>query len=153
MVYPDYAAVDSPEHRARFEAAWGQALDPVRGLTVVEILNAAAAGEIRAMYILGENPAMSDPDQSHARAALASLDHLVVQDLFLTETAMLADVVLPASAHAEKLGSYTNTNRQVQIGRPVRPPPGAARLGLADHPRPRQPPGARLGVRRCGRDL
>jgi formate dehydrogenase major subunit len=128
MVLPDYAAVEVPEHRQRFEAAWGHTLDPVRGLTVVEILNAAAAGTIQAMYILGENPAMSDPDQTHARAALAALKHLVVQDIFLTETAMLADVVLPAGAHAEKLGSYTNTNRQVQIGRPIRPPPGEARV-------------------------
>ena len=79
------------------------------------------------MYIMGENPAMSDPDQDHARAALAKLEHLVVQDIFLTETAWYADVVLPASAHAEKLGTYTNTNRQVQMGRPALDLPGEAR--------------------------
>jgi formate dehydrogenase major subunit len=79
------------------------------------------------MYILGENPAMSDPDQAHARAAFAHLEHLVVQDIFLTETAWHADVVLPASAHAEKWGTFSNTNRQVQISRPVLDPPGEAR--------------------------
>jgi formate dehydrogenase major subunit len=94
---------------------------------VVEIMNAILADEIKAMYILGENPAMSDPDQNHARAALAKLDHLVVQDIFLTETAWQADVVLPASAHAEKTGSFTNTNRQVQLARAAVPLPGDAR--------------------------
>ncbi|WP_026381225.1 formate dehydrogenase subunit alpha [Afifella pfennigii] len=127
MVYPDYLSVEDPDIRGHFEDAWGRSLDPERGLTVVEIVDAIHAGEIRAMYILGENPAMSDPDQHHARAALAKLDHLVVQDIFLTETAFHADVVLPASSHAEKLGTYTNTNRQVQIGRPVLPLPGEAR--------------------------
>jgi formate dehydrogenase major subunit len=127
MVYPDYRSVEDPDVRVGFEDAWGRALDQKRGLTVVEIMHAIHHGEVRAMYVMGENPAMSDPDQSHARAALAKLDHLVVQDIFLTETAFHADVVLPASAHAEKLGSFTNTNRQVQIGRPVLAPPGQAR--------------------------
>lgn len=127
MVYPDYRSVEDPDVRAGFEDAWGRALDQRRGLTVVEIMHAIHHGEVRAMYVMGENPAMSDPDQRHARAALARLDHLVVQDIFLTETAFHADVVLPASAHAEKLGSFTNTNRQVQIGRPVLAPPGQAR--------------------------
>ncbi|MBL8590167.1 MAG: formate dehydrogenase subunit alpha [Methylobacteriaceae bacterium] len=127
MFYPNYARVEDDAVRARFESAWGVALDRKRGLTVVEILNAILARQIRAMYILGENPAMSDPDQRHAREALASLDYLVVQDIFLTETAWHADVVLPASAHAEKLGTFSNTNRQVQIGRPVLSPPGDAR--------------------------
>ena len=86
---------------------------------------------IKGMYILGENPAMSDPDVQHAREALAHLEHLVVQDIFLTETAWHADVVLPASAHAEKWGTFTNTNRQVQIARPVVPPPGEARQDWA----------------------
>ncbi|MBK9081364.1 MAG: formate dehydrogenase subunit alpha [Rhizobiales bacterium] len=131
MFYPDYMSVEDAATRARYEAAWGVALDPKRGLTVVEIMNAILAGRIRGMYIVGENPAMSDPDQTHARAALASLDHLVVQDIFLTETAWHADVVLPASAHAEKLGSFSNTNRQVQIGRPVVAPPGQARQDWA----------------------
>jgi formate dehydrogenase major subunit len=84
-------------------------------------------GDIRGMYILGENPAMSDPDVDHARAALAKLSHLVVQDIFITETANFADVILPASAFAEKTGTVTNTNRQVQMGRPAVPPPGDAR--------------------------
>src|ERR1700744_6561244 len=116
--------------RGAFEKLWGQQLDPVRGLTVVEIMNAIHAGEIHGMYVEGENPAMSDPDLNHARQALAMLDHLVVQDLFLTETAFHADVVLPASAFAEKSGTFTNTDRRVQIGRPVLPPPGDARQDL-----------------------
>ncbi|MBA5779116.1 formate dehydrogenase subunit alpha [Stappia sp. F7233] len=127
MVYPDYKSVEDANVRARYEDAWGRSLDPARGLTVVEIMDAIHEGEIRAMYIMGENPAMSDPDQIHARAALAKLDHLVVQDIFLTETAWHADVVLPASAHAEKLGTFTNTNRQVQLGRPALDLPGEAR--------------------------
>jgi formate dehydrogenase major subunit len=90
-------------------------------------MDAVHEGEIKGMYIMGENPAMSDPDQDHARDALAKLDHLVVQDIFLTETAWYADVVLPASAHAEKLGTFTNTNRQVQMGRPAIDMPGEAR--------------------------
>jgi formate dehydrogenase major subunit len=127
MFLPDYKSVENPEIRSVYEDAWGRTLDPARGLTVVEIMDAIHAGDIRGMYIMGENPAMSDPDQIHARAALAKLDHLVVQDIFLTETAWHADVVLPASAHAEKLGTYTNTNRQVQLGRPAVPLPGSAR--------------------------
>lgn len=127
MVFPDYRSVETPNIRAEYEDAWGRTLDPVRGLTVVEIMNDILAGGIEAMYVQGENPAMSDPDQAHARKALASLKHLVVQDIFLTETAWFADVILPASAHAEKLGTYTNTNRQVQIGRPCVPMPGEAR--------------------------
>src|ERR1700674_4511640 len=101
MMFPDYMRVDDQQVRARFEAVWGAKLDPVPGLTVVEIMNAVHAGEIRGMYIMGENPAMSDPDLNHAREALAHLQHLVVQDLFLTETAAYADVVLPASAWPE----------------------------------------------------
>jgi len=127
MVYPDYQSVEKAEVRKLFETFWGQQLDPKKGLTVVEIMNAVHAGQIRGMYIEGENPAMSDPDLNHAREALAKLEHLVVQDLFLTETAFHADVVLPASAFAEKLGTYTNTDRRVQLGRPVIPPPGEAR--------------------------
>jgi formate dehydrogenase major subunit len=127
MVYPDYQSVEKPQIRELFEKAWGQALDPKRGLTVVEIMNAVHAGEIRGMYVEGENPAMSDPDLQHAREALAKLDHLVVQDLFLTETAFHADVILPASAFAEKAGTFTNTDRRVQMARPVIRPPGDAR--------------------------
>jgi formate dehydrogenase major subunit len=96
-------------------------------LTVVEIMNAVHAGQIKGLYIEGENPAMSDPDLNHAREALATLEHLVVQDLFLTETAFHADVILPASAFAEKTGTFTNTDRRVQLAWPVIKPPGDAR--------------------------
>jgi formate dehydrogenase major subunit len=127
MVYPDYKSVEDPTARAFFEKFWGRPLDAKNGLTVVEILNEAREGRIRGMYILGENPAMSDPDLSHARAALASLDHLVVQDIFLTETAFHADVVLPATAFPEKDGSFTNTDRRVQLARKALDAPGEAR--------------------------
>ena len=102
----------------------------MRGLTVVEIMDAVHAGQIKGMYVEGENPAMSDPDLNHARGALAMLDHLVVQDLFLTETAFHADVVLPASAFAEKSGTFTNTDRRVQMAQPVVEPPGEAKQDL-----------------------
>ncbi|MBX6374133.1 MAG: formate dehydrogenase subunit alpha [Acetobacteraceae bacterium] len=131
MMFPDYRRTQDPATRTFLEELWGSRLDPQPGLTVVEILDAAWRGEIRGMYIMGENPAMSDPDAAHARAGLARLDHLVVQDLFLTETAALADVVLPASAWPEKDGTVTNTNRQVQMGRKVLEPPGEARQDLA----------------------
>ena len=130
MFYPDYQSVSREDVRKAFETFWRAELDPERGLTVVEIVGAIHAGEIRGMYIMGENPAMSDPNVGHARAALAKLDHLVVQDLFLTETAYFADVVLPASAFPEKEGTFTNTNRQVQISRVALPLPGAARQDL-----------------------
>jgi formate dehydrogenase major subunit len=124
MMYPDYARVTLPDSQAKFEKLWGMKLDPDAGLTVVEIMNAVLAGKIKGMYIMGENPAMSDPDLHHARAALAALDHLVVQDIFLTETAYLADVVLPASAFPEKTGTFTNTDRMVQLGRRALDLPG-----------------------------
>ena len=130
MFYPDYTPVSDPDVHARYETFWNAKLDPVRGLTVVEIMDAIHQGTIRGMYIMGENPAMSDPDADHAREALAKLEHLVVQDLFLTETAFHADVVLPASAFPEKWGSFSNTNRQVQMGRPALPLPGEARQDL-----------------------
>jgi formate dehydrogenase major subunit len=128
MVFPDYQPVDDPKIRESFEALWHTPLDDKRGLTVVEIMDAVHRDEIRGMYIMGENPAMSDPDVEHAREALAKLEHLVVQDIFLTETAKYADVVLPASAWPEKDGTVSNTNRQVQIGRAALPLPGNARL-------------------------
>ena len=130
MMLPDYQRVDNPAARARFEQAWGATLDPKPGLTVVEIMDAIDAGQIRGMYIMGENPAMSDPDANHARAALAALEHLVVQDIFLTETAYLADVILPASAFPEKTGTFTNTDRLVQLGRQAIDPPGEAKQDL-----------------------
>ena len=128
MFFPDYRSVENGDIRGQMEDFWGRSLDPIKGLTVVEIVDAIHDGDINGMYVMGENPAMSDPDQLHVRSALAKLDHLVVQDIFLTETAWHADVVLPASVHAEKLGTYSNTNRQVQIGRPTLPLPGDARL-------------------------
>ena len=131
MVFPDYKSVEDPAIRGMYEEFWGTTLPPKRGLTVVEIMHAIHDGEIKGMYVMGENPAMSDPDVQHARAALAHLECLVVQDIFLTETAWHADVVLPASAHAEKWGTFTNTNRQVQIARPVIDPPGDARQDWA----------------------
>src|SRR5437667_3444097 len=130
MFYPDYQRVATPEAKARFEKLWGMELDATAGLTVVEIMHAARKREIRGMYIMGENPAMSDPDVDHAREALASLDHMVVQDIFLTETAYLADVVLPATAWPEKVGTVTNTDRMVQLGRKAIEPPGEAKEDL-----------------------
>jgi len=127
LVFPDYARVGVAENLKKFETLWDAKLDPEPGLTVVEIMDAIHDDNIHGMYILGENPAMSDPDAGHAREALAKLDHLVVQDIFLTETAMFADVVLPATAWPEKDGTVTNTNRQVQIGRKALDAPGEAR--------------------------
>lgn len=130
LAYPDYRRVDDPAAQARFAAFWGTSLDPRVGLTAVEIINAAYEGRIRGMLIMGENPAMSDPNLHHARAGLARLEHLVVQDLFLTETAYMADVVLPASAWPEKTGTVTNTDRRVQLGHRALAPPGDARQDL-----------------------
>ncbi|MEQ8395149.1 formate dehydrogenase subunit alpha [Thalassobaculum sp.] len=127
MMFPDYKLVENADIHARFEEFWGTSLDPKKGLTVVEITDAIHAGTIRGVYVMGENPAMSDPDQHHTRSALEMLEHLVVQDIFLTETAAFADVVLPASAFPEKTGTVTNTNRQVQMGRQALQPPGDAR--------------------------
>lgn len=128
MFLPDYQTVTSDAIRAKFTGVWGSGdFSNEKGLTVTEILDAVHAGQIKGMYILGENPAMSDPDLTHAREALAKLEHLVVQDIFLTETANYADVILPAAAFYEKNGTVTNTNRQVQIGRAAVAPPGEAR--------------------------
>ena len=151
MFLPDYQSVTDEGVRSAFDEIWQEGqINPEKGLTVTEIMDAVHDGDITAMYVLGENPAMSDPDVEHARDALAKLKHLVVQDIFLTETANYADVILPSSAWPEKTGTVTNTNRQVQMGRPAVPPPGEARedwaitvalarkLGLSwdyDHPR------------------
>ena len=115
MMYPDYQLVDKDNNKDFFEKLWNTSLDDKKGLTVVEIMDAIHENTIKGMYILGENPAMSDPDLNHAREALQMLEHLVVQDIFLTETATYADVIFPASAWPEKNGTVTNTNRQVQI--------------------------------------
>ena len=130
MMYPDYQRVNTDEANRRFEQFWGTPLDKKPGLTVVEIMDAAYEGRIRGMYIMGENPAMSDPDVEHARAAMAKLEHMVVQDIFLTETAYLADVVLPATAWPEKDGTVTNTDRMVQLGRRALKAPGEAKEDL-----------------------
>ncbi|MCH7866411.1 MAG: formate dehydrogenase subunit alpha [Myxococcales bacterium] len=127
MSYPDYQPVSSPEVRAHFEAAWNIPLDPKPGLTTTEIIEAAHSGSVRGMYILGENPFLSDPNTNHVRESLGNLDFLVVQDIFFTETAEFADVILPASSALEKSGSFTNTDRRVQLGNPVLSPPGEAR--------------------------
>ncbi|MCA3267371.1 MAG: formate dehydrogenase subunit alpha [Azospirillum sp.] len=127
MMLPDYHPVGDAAARERLERLWGRPLDSRPGVTVVEIVRASIAGSVKGMYILGENPAMSDPDAAHARDALAALEHLVVQDIFLTETAWHADVVLPAAAWPEKDGTVTNTNRQIQMGRAALDPPGAAK--------------------------
>ena len=130
MVYPDYQPVNDPAVQARFEQAWGTRLSSEVGLTVVEIMEAVHQNTIRGMYIMGENPAMSDPDLNHARLALSKLEHLVVQDIFFTETAGYADVILPASSCPEKTGTFTNTDRRVQMGRQAVAPPGEARQDL-----------------------
>jgi len=128
MFLPDYQSVTDDGVRSAFTDVWkSDDFSSEKGLTVTEIMDAVHDDHIKAMYILGENPAMSDPDVDHARDALAKLDHLVVQDIFITETANYADVILPASAFYEKSGTVTNTNRQVQMGRPAVAPPGEAR--------------------------
>ena len=129
MFYPDYQNADAPDVKAKFEQAWGTTdLDPEKGLTVTEIIGSALKGGVRGMYMLGENPFLSDPNINKVRKALAALDFLVVQDIFLTETAEFADVILPASSYMEKDGTYTNTDRRVQWGRKVLDPPGQARV-------------------------
>jgi len=130
MMLPDYRRVDNTEASEFFSRYWHTELDPNPGLTVVEIMDKAYEGEIRGMYIMGENPAMSDPDLNHSRAGLAALDHMVLQDIFLTETAAFADVLLPASAFPEKTGTFSNTDRRVQVGRQALDCPGEARQDL-----------------------
>jgi formate dehydrogenase major subunit len=135
MMFPNYQRVSDKGVHAWFEDFWQTKLDDQPGYTVVEIMHKALAPDsdphkVRGMYIMGENPAMSDPDLNHARHALASLDHLVVQDIFMTETAWLADVVLPATAWPEKTGTVSNTDRMVQMGKQALTPPGEAKPDL-----------------------
>ena len=126
VVFPGYQRVDNDEVRQRFEELWGCTLSGKPGLTATEMSEAMINGIIEAMWIMGENPVMSDPNSNHARKAFASLKFLVVQDIFLTETAELADVVLPAAAYAEKEGTFTNTERRVQrVRQALLPPKGA----------------------------
>jgi formate dehydrogenase alpha subunit len=130
-VYPGYQKVDVPEIRQKFEQAWGVSLSPKAGLTATEMMDAAASKKLKALYIMGENPIITDPNMHHTIKALDSLDFLVVQDIFMTETAQLADVVLPATCSFEKDGTYANTERKVQRVRKAVDPPGLARNDLS----------------------
>ena len=130
MVFPDYQRVDDPKVNKFFENFWDTKLDKNPGLTVVEIMDKVIEKKLTGLYVMGENPAMSDPDLNHARKALSTLNHMVVQDIFLTETALFADIILPASAFPEKTGSFTNTDRRVQLGRQAVNPPGEAKQDL-----------------------
>ncbi len=128
-VFPGYAPVSDEAVRRKFAAGWGvpvERLGARPGLTVTEIIHGALRGDIRALYVMGENPMLSDPNLSHVAEALAAVEFLVVQDLFPNETAQMADVVLPAAGFAEKLGTFTNTERRVQLIRPAIDPPGEA---------------------------
>src|SRR4029079_16616866 len=111
MFYPDYQGVTLDDKRELFWRAWGTSLDPEKGLTVTEIIGSALKGGVRGMYMMGEKPFPSGPNINKVRKALAALDFLVVQDIFLTETSEFADVILPASSYLEKDGTYTNTDR------------------------------------------
>lgn len=128
MFYPNYQSVTDSDSQTVFEEAWGIKPNPTNGLTVTEVMKSVLEGGVRGMYMMGENPFLSDPNINKVRKALATLDFLVVQDIFLTETAEFADVILPASSYLEKDGTYTNTDRRVQLGRTVFDPPGGARL-------------------------
>ncbi len=127
VVYPGYQRVDHSSVREKFEKAWGRRLSETPGLTITEMFQAAYEGRLKGLYVMGENPMLSEPDLDHAREALARLEWLVVQDIFLTETAHLADVILPAASFAEKDGTFTNTERRVQRVRQALEPPGEAK--------------------------
>jgi len=128
VVYPGYQRVDNSAVREKFQNDWGKNLSEKPGLTITEMVQAAYEGKLKALYVMGENPMLSEPDLNHAKEALARLELLVVQDIFLTETAQMADVILPAAAFAEKDGTFTNTERRIQRVRKVLDPPGEARL-------------------------
>jgi formate dehydrogenase alpha subunit len=130
-VYPGYQKVDLPDVREKFEKAWDAELSEKAGLTSTEMINAASNGTLKALYIMGENPIVTDPNVAHTRAALQDLDFLVVQDIFLTDTAKLADVILPAACGYEKNGTFTNTERRIQRVRKAIRPPGEARDDLS----------------------
>jgi len=125
--FPGYQRVDDPEAREKFSRAWGRELPGTPGLSVVEMMEAARKGEVKALYVMGENPMVTDPDTGHVEEGLRNLELLVVQDIFLTETAELAHVVLPGACFAEKEGTFTNTERRVQRVRKAVEPPGEAR--------------------------
>ena len=126
-VYTAYQRVDDPDVRDLFQTTWGVDLSPTPGLTATEMCDACYTEEIRAMFVLGENPMMSEPNQNHARAALEKLQFLVCQDIFINETGAMADVILPATSFAEKDGTFTNTDRRVQRCRAAVPPVGNSR--------------------------
>ncbi len=128
MVYTGYQSVTEPEVRQKFEASWGVALDPEPGLTVVEIMSEVLEGRIKAMYMMGENPFLSDPNINKVKKCLAAMDFLVVQDIFVTETAAYADIILPGSSFPEKTGTFTNTDARVQLARQAIDPPGQVRM-------------------------
>lgn len=129
-VYPGYQKVTDDKVRAKFEQAWSVPLSNKIGLTIPELMDAATAGRLKAMYVMGEDPVLSDADANHVKKALKSLDFLVVQDLFMTETAKLADVILPGASFAEKSGTFTNTERRVQLVRQAIPTVGGSRSDL-----------------------
>ena len=126
-VYPGYQKVGDPAVRTKFETAWGTELSDHPGVTVTEVANAILRGDIKGLYVMGENPMLSEPHLEHTRQALEALEFLVVQDIFISETAWLADVVLPAAAFAEKDGTFTNTERRIQRVRQAVVPPGEAK--------------------------
>ena len=125
-VYSGYQKVADPAVQEKFEEIWGAKLSPTAGLTIVEMMHAAAAGKVKGMVVMGENPMVSDPNLNHVEEALHNLDFLVVSDIFLSETAQLADVVLPAASFAETEGTFTNTERRVLLLRKVVDAPGEA---------------------------
>ncbi len=126
-VYTAYQRVDNPQVQAKFEQMWGAALNPQPGLTATEMVSGAIDGAVRAMFIVGENPMISEPNQNHTRHALEHLEFLVCQDIFINETGEMADVILPATSFAEKDGTFTNTDRRVQRCRAAVPPVGSSR--------------------------
>lgn len=130
-IYSGYQKVDDPKIREKMEKYWNvDDLSPFAGITIVEIIDKMSKGEIKFLYVMGENPLMTDPNLNHVREALKKLDFFVVQDIFLSETAQEADVVLPAACFAEKVGTFTNTGRRVQRVRQVVTPPGEAKMDL-----------------------
>jgi predicted molibdopterin-dependent oxidoreductase YjgC len=126
-VYPGYQSLEDSQLQAKFESAWGQKLSGQKGLTVVEMMHAIEEGKVKALYIMGENPALSDPNLNRTRKALEQVDFLVSQEIFLSETAEYADVVLPSVCFAEKDGTFTNTERRIQRVRKAVTPPGQSR--------------------------
>ena len=126
-VFPGYQSVTDPEIREKFEQSWNTNLSPEAGLTTMEMVDAAESGAIQAYFVMGENPMMSEPDLRHARHVMENLELIIVQDIFLNETGEYADILLPAASFAEKDGTFTNSDRRVQMIRKAFPPPGQAR--------------------------